>query len=113
MLRMRWQYVISLVWLIVSVSGCVAPPAVAPLARLAILHLSANEIKDILPLISLASLERLSLNQNQISDIAPLLENSGLDKGDHLDLKGNDLAEGSEDIADIRRLEERGVQVDY
>ncbi|MBM4448621.1 MAG: leucine-rich repeat domain-containing protein, partial [Chloroflexi bacterium] len=82
---------------------------------LAVLYLSANEVEDVSPLISLAGLQRLSLSQNQISDIAPLLANSGLGDGDHLDLKGNnlDLSQGFEDMADIRQLEERGVQVEY
>ncbi len=87
----------------------------APLTKMNFLHLSANEIKDISSLASLDNLERLSLDRNQISDIAPLLQNSGLGEGDQLDLSLNDLdlAENSEDRANIRLLEERGVQVHY
>ena len=41
--------------------------------------------------------------------------NSGLGERDMLQLQNNnlDLSEGSEDLEDIRVLEERGVLVDY
>jgi len=60
-------------------------------------------------------LECLNLDRNQISDIAPLLGNSGLGEGDQVDLKNNnlDLSENSEDMADIRQMEGRGVKVYY
>jgi len=53
--------------------------------------------------------------RNQISDISQLVENSGLGAGDKLWLKGNnlDLSEGSEDMENIRALEDRGVLVFY
>jgi type II secretory pathway component PulC len=43
------------------------------------------------------------------------VENSGLGEGDVVLLKVNnlDLSEGSEDLENIRILEERGVEVDY
>lgn len=43
------------------------------------------------------------------------MENSDLSKGDELHLVGNnlDLSEGSEDLENIRKLEERGVWVQY
>jgi len=43
------------------------------------------------------------------------VENSGLGKGDQLQLVNNnlDLSEGSEDLENITKLEERGVRVDY
>jgi len=43
------------------------------------------------------------------------VENSELSEGDRVLLEGNnlDLSEGSEDLENIRILEERGVRVDY
>ena len=76
-------------------------------------QLSGSLISDITALASLTSLTVLDLEGNRISDIAPLLQNSGLGRGDQLRLGNNnlDLAEGSEDLANIRRLEGRGVSV--
>jgi hypothetical protein len=57
----------------------------------------------------------LSLGANQISDISPLVENSGLGAGDEVWLLDNnlDLGEDSEDMENIRALEDRGVVVHY
>ena len=85
------------------------------LTNLTYLSLRSNEISDISPLASLTNLQWVSLYNNQISDISPLVENSGLGEGDRVLLEHNnlDLSEGSEDLENIRILEERGVQVDY
>ncbi len=87
----------------------------APLSNLAILSISDNQITDVSPLASLLNMTRLNLNGNQISDISPLLENSGFGDGDEIYIKGNnlDLTEGSEDMANIKSLEDRGVFVSY
>ncbi len=79
------------------------------------LDLAYNQLVDLSPLASLDNLERLNLDRNQINDIAPLLQNSGLGESDQLDLSLNnlDLAENSEDRANIRQLEGRGVKVYY
>lgn len=92
MLRKRWRYLLPLALIIVLVPACAASP-----------------------LASLDNLERLNLDRNQISDIASLPGNSGLGEGDQVDLKNNnlDLSENSEDMADIRQLEGRGVKVYY
>jgi Leucine-rich repeat (LRR) protein len=89
---------------------------IAPLANLTSLTsllLSENHIRDISPLANLTSLTLLSLGANQISDISPLVENSGLGAGDEVWLLANnlDLGEGSEDMENIRALEDRGVVV--
>jgi Leucine-rich repeat (LRR) protein len=91
---------------------------ISPLAsilNLANLSLGGNRLTDISPLASLLNLTRLNLSGNQISDISPLLENGGLGEGDVVNLQGNklDLSEGSEDIANIRLLESRGVEITY
>jgi len=86
-----------------------------PLFNIAILSISDNQITDISPLISLINLTRLNLSGNEISDLSPLVENSGLSEGDKVWLQNNnlDLAEGSEDMLNIKVLQDRGVEVNY
>ncbi len=91
---------------------------ISPLASLINLHnltLACNQISDVSPLASHTNLRKLTLNLNQISDISPLVENSGLSEAVSIVLADNnlDLSEGSEDLENIRILEERGVRVDY
>ncbi len=85
------------------------------LTSLNMLDLSDNQISDITPLENLTSLNMLELGNNQISDITPLVENSGLGTGDEVWLEDNnlDLSQGSEDMENIRALEDRGVLVRY
>ena len=85
------------------------------LINLATITLNYNQISDISPLKNLTSLTDPSLCGNQISDISPLVENDGLGEGDIVYLGDNrlDLSEGSEDMKNIRTLEERGVKVYY
>ena len=87
----------------------------ASLTNLTWLLLEENQISDLLPLASLTNLTALSLGDNQISDILPLVENSGLGTGDEVWLGDNNLdpSEGSEDMENIRALEDRGVVVHY
>lgn len=49
------------------------------------------------------------------SDISPLVENIGLGAGDtvYIDDNNLDLGEGSQDMKNIRALEDRGVFVHY
>ena len=83
--------------------------------NLTILDLEHNLISDISPLSALANLKHLTLNNNRISDISPLVENSGIGEGDIINISNNklDLAEGSEDMANIKALQDRGVEVIY
>jgi Leucine-rich repeat (LRR) protein len=87
----------------------------ASLTNLMALGVSSNQISDISPLSNLTSLTRLILDDNQISDLSPLVKNSGLDTEDVLLLGENnlDLSEGSQDMENIRALEDRGVVVRY
>jgi len=89
--------------------------SLAPLTNLTVLYLYGNQIGDISSLASLTNLTMLFLEGNQISDISPLVENSGLGEGDEIWLDGNklELWEGSEDMENIRALEDRGVAVTY
>jgi len=83
------------------------------LTNMSWLSLSWNQISDISLLSSLTNLMWLDLSGNQIDDISPLVENHGVGSGDDLWLKGTnlDLRAGSEDMENIRTLEERGVRV--
>ena len=85
------------------------------LTNLTSLYLGENQISDISALSSLTNLITLRLSGNQISDISPLLENSGLGEGDGVYLEGNnlDLWEGSDDMENVKALEDRGVVVHY
>ena len=85
----------------------------APLSNLSFLDLSENQISNISSLASLSDLTHLDLRENPISDISPLVENSGLGQADAVYLADNklDLSEGSEQLENIRKLEERGVEV--
>ena len=74
------------------------------------LVLVRNEISVISPLANLTSLTELFLWVNQISDISPLANLTNLTE---LFLQGNnlDLRYNSDDMANIRALEARGVKV--
>jgi len=79
------------------------------------LNIYGNQISDISLLSSLTNLTVLFLSGNHISDISALVDNSGLDSEDKVWLEDNnlDLSEGSEDIENIRALEDRGVVVHH
>ncbi len=85
------------------------------LTNLDLLELASNQVSDISSLSSLTNLTWLNLHDNEISDISPLVENSGLGKNDEVRLTGNnlDLTEGSEDMLNIKALQDRGVEVYY
>jgi hypothetical protein len=85
------------------------------LTSLTELDLGGNQIKDISSLSSLSDLDWLYLDRNEISDISPLVGNNGLGEGDIVQLEDNklDLSEGSEDMVNIKALQDRGVEVTY
>ncbi len=85
------------------------------LTNLTGLGLRDTQISNISPLVNLTNLTWLRLDENQISDISALVENSGLDSEDEVWLENNnlDLSEGSEDMENIKALEDRGVVVHY
>jgi len=91
---------------------------IAPLSallNLTILDISLNQISDVSPLVGLTNLKSLHINFNQISDISTLVENSGLGEGDAVFIGWNniDVTEGSEDMQNIKTLQNRGVRVEY
>jgi len=102
-------------WLDASKRGITNLSGIEYCSSLTGLYLSSNQISDLSPLAYLTNLVHLRLRNNQISDLSPLVVNSGLGGGDRVWLEGNnlDLAEGSEDLENIRQLEGRGVKVNY
>ena len=85
----------------------------AELANLTELSLDSNNITDISPLAGLANLTELSLRGNStISDISPLVANTGLGRGDRVNVKGNFLNSLSIDTH-IPTLQSRGVTVQF
>ena len=88
---------------------------VSPLASLTgllTLFLDYNEITDVSPLSSLTNLAWLWLRGNEIEDISPLVANTGLQKGDELDLRDNPLS-GLAIKEQVRALRDRGVMVSW
>jgi len=88
---------------------------ISPLARLANLewlYLQENDISDLLTVTGLANLREIHLSDNNISDISPLVENSGLSKGDTVNLMNNPLGTTSVNVY-IPQLEEKRVDVKY
>jgi Leucine-rich repeat (LRR) protein len=83
--------------------------------KLQILEIQQNSVSDLSPLSGLPSLKMLNLSRNSISDISPLMENRGLGESDEVYLENNnlDLAESSEDMLNIKALQDRGVKVYY
>ena len=77
---------------------------------LELLYLANNEIVDVSSLSDLTMLTRLELANNEIADVSTLLENSGLDKGDLVDLLHNPLNDDSINVHSVT-LKERGVKV--
>ena len=89
--------------------------ALVGLTKLRDLSLKVNNISNLSPLVGLTDLYILNLIDNNISGISPLVENTGLGAGDIVYLEKNDLflLEGSEDMKNIKALENRGVVVHY
>ena len=85
---------------------------VAGLTHLGWLNLQGNNISDISPLAGLTNLTGLNLSNNGISDISPLVANTGLERGDGVDVRGNPLSYQSI-VAHIPTLQSRGVTVEF
>ncbi len=84
----------------------------AGLTNLQRLDLDGNQITDVRPLASLKLLTSLYLSSNQITDVSPLVANTGLDKGDYIDLTDNPLSTQALN-EHIPALKARGVTVSY
>ena len=85
---------------------------VAGLTHLGWLDLQSNNISDISPVAGLTNITGLNLSDNRISDISPLVANTGLGRGDEVDVRGNPLSYQSI-VAHIPTLQSRGVTVEF
>ena len=85
---------------------------VTGLNNLWFLTLRNNSISDISPLEELTSLIFLRLDDNSISDISPLVANTGLGRGDTVNVKENPLNAASINTH-IPALQSRGVAVEF
>ena len=63
--------------------------------NLTILNLEGNAISDISPLTNLTNLKWVQLPNNNIADISPLVANTGLGRGDRINLRQNPLTDAS------------------
>ena len=86
--------------------------ALAGLTNLTDLDLRGNDIADISPLAGLTNLTYLNLAGNNISDVAPLAANTGLGRGDRVDVTSNPL--NTESIgSQIPALQARGIEISF
>ena len=84
----------------------------AGLNKLISLALENNSISDLSPLGGLTNLTFLSLNGNSIADISPIVANTGLGKGNRIDVRRNILNPLSINTL-IPALQSRGVRVQF
>ncbi len=100
----------NLGWLGLSGNAIVDISPLSALTNLRWLYLTANAIEDIFPLSGLTNLGLLGLNANAIVDISALGRNTGLGRGDRIELSGNPLDDESAGPR-ISALRARGVDV--
>ncbi len=121
MLKPRWQCLILSVLIAVFVTGCTATPTAPPITpptakpeavliadrnlRAALLNALGKPSGESIYAEELAGLTELTANYANITNLSGIEHCPNLIK--------LDLAENSEDMAIIRLLEERGVQVHY
>ena len=88
---------------------------VSNLTNLVGLWSNYNQVSDISSVSNLNNLTDLNVSSNQVSDISPLVNNSGIDLGDNIDVRYNNLylSEGSEDMDNINTLLDREVDLAY
>ena len=84
--------------------------ALSGLTSLEALNLSTNLISDISALSNLTNLTNLYLSRNNISDLSPLVANTGLGRGDEVDVRNNPMSDTSINTH-IPTLQGRGVNV--
>jgi hypothetical protein len=80
------------------------------LSILRVLRAADNQISDISPLSELTTLDTLILRGNNITDLSPLLANAGLEPGDEVDVRNNNIACADYTVAELL---DRGVAVDW
>ena len=102
----------NLEWLGLSENSISDITPLSGLTKMEVLGLSENSISDITPLSGLTSLRGLWLDKNNISDLSPLVDNTGLSRGDVVDVRDNPLSDTSINTH-IPTLEGAGVQVRF
>ena len=85
---------------------------VSGLTHLTRLYLGGNTIPDISALTDLTNLTQLGLYNSKIVDISPLVSNTGLGRGDAVNVRGNPLNAVSINTH-IPTLQRRGVNVQF
>ena len=106
---------LDLSWLLAYDNLIVDISPLGGLFGLELLALSNNCIVDIGGLSGLPNLTDLFITGNRIRDLTPLVDNTGINSGDDLDVRWNQLLlqPGSKDKVDIETLEARGVNVAF
>ena len=102
----------NLTWLYLYNNSISDISALSTLTNLTGLGLGGNSISDISALSTLTNLTGLSLDYNSISDISPLVANTGLGRGDEVNLRSNPLSSTSINTH-IPALQRRGVTVEF
>ena len=74
-----------------------------------------NIIKDLSPISNLININYLNLSGNKIENISALVKNNGIDSGDYVNLRYNnlELEADEEDMKDIREIKENDVEIKY
>ena len=88
------------------------PSEFSKLTNLTLVDIRNNSISGILPLSELTKLREALLSDNNITDIAPVAANSGLSRGDIVDVRSNPLSNVSTDTH-IFALQAREVTVHF
>ena len=86
--------------------------ALSGMTKLETLNLASNSLSDISAMGDLTNLTTLILKDNAISDLSPLIGNSGLGRGDQIDVRANPLNYASIHTH-IPTLQSRGVEVEF
>ena len=107
------QHCVDLEWLELSDNEIIDISALSSLTDIKAFGLRDNQIADISALSGLSNLWLLELSNNQIVDIAPLVSNAGIDSGDIVTLRENQVARqsSSQDVLNFEALQRRGVNV--
>ena len=86
--------------------------ALSGMTKLETLNLASNSLSDISAMGDLTNLTTLILKDNAISDLSPLIGNTGLGRGDQIDVRANPLNYASIHTH-IPTLQSRGVEVEF
>src|SRR6056297_818080 len=103
----------NLIILYLSVNQVSDISPLSNLIHLTTLYFLNNQVSDISPLSNLTNLKYLDLSGNQISSISALVDNPGINNGDQIDVRYNNLNLAAGEYNNIVILQNRGVTIDY